>query len=69
LRHVLELNGYTVLLRVDGVEGVEMYERQRKTIDLVVLDMSMPRMSGGEVLQQLRTANPGLKRCYSMPGT
>lgn len=43
LRHVLEQNGYTVLLGVDGAEGVDIYDRQRKAIDLVVLDMSMPR--------------------------
>ena len=68
LRHVLEQNGYTVLLGVDGAEGVDIYDRQRKAIDLVVLDMSMPRMSGDKALQQLCSANPGL-RCYSIPGT
>ncbi len=38
-----------------------MYERQRKAIDLVVLDMSMPRMSDVEALKQLSTPTSSLR--------
>lgn len=61
LRGLLELHGYRVLEGVDGVDGMEIYDRQREAIDLVVLDMSMPRMSGDEALQRLRAIDPALK--------
>ena len=60
LRHVLELNGY-LSVGSRRAEGVDIYERQRKAIDLVVLDMSMPRVSGDEAPKQLRAPTSSLK--------
>ena len=51
-RAILEAQGYKVLLAGDGVEAVETYRRQRS--DLLVLDLTMPRLSGREALRQLR---------------
>ena len=61
LRQLLELKGYTVLEGVDGADGVNIYTRHEKAIDLVVLDMSMPQMSGDEVMRRMRAADPALK--------
>ena len=61
LEHALERFGYQVLVAADGPEGLARYEAHRDDIALVVLDLSMPRMSGEEVLAQLRASDPHLK--------
>ena len=52
---------YTLLSTTDPVEGVKMYRNQWQTIDLVILDYSMPKMNGREVLIELRKINPNVK--------
>jgi CheY-like chemotaxis protein len=52
-RQMLESAGYTVLCASGGREGIALYERHA-AIDVVVLDMTMPDMSGAEVLAELR---------------
>ncbi len=58
---VLSELGYTVLAAADGVEGLEIYYRNRDRIDLIVIDFSMPGLSGGEVLQRIFADNPQMK--------
>jgi CheY-like chemotaxis protein len=58
---VLRRAGYHVLLAADGREAVELYWRESSHIDLVILDLMMPRLSGREVLQQLRQINPTVR--------
>jgi len=50
-RQLLGSLGYDVLLAEDGAEGVELYRRAQGTIDLILLDMVMPKMgdSAGDV--------------------
>lgn len=45
--------GYTVLTAMNGVEGLEVFENNRETISLVLLDLTMPHMSGKEVIERL----------------
>ncbi len=49
VRVVLELEGYRVLEAADGPEGVFVFERQHARVGLVILDRSMPGMSGEEI--------------------
>ena len=56
--YIMEKFGYTVLLAVDGREGLEIFRRHRHEIHLVLLDLSMPQMSGREVLAHLRQQAP-----------
>jgi two-component system cell cycle sensor histidine kinase/response regulator CckA len=50
--------GYRVLLAEDGVSAVEVYRREWERIDLVVLDLTMPRLSGIDAFHQLVAINP-----------
>jgi len=50
---ILEHHGYTVLLAKDGEEALEVFNREHERIKLVVLDLTMPRLSGREVLKRL----------------
>ncbi len=51
---ILGKSGFTVLTATDGREGLEAFRAQRDAIDLVLLDMNMPHMSGEEVLRGIR---------------
>ena len=51
---VLTRLGYTVLLATNGREGLDTYLKERAQIDVTVLDLSMPEMSGVEVLKRIR---------------
>ncbi len=51
---VLEARGAEVLAAADGEEGIELFRRRADQIDAVVLDLTMPKKSGRETLEELR---------------
>jgi two-component system cell cycle sensor histidine kinase/response regulator CckA len=57
----LEDAGYRVLTASDGAEGVEAVREHGREIDLVFLDLTMPRMSGEEALVEMRRLEPRLR--------
>lgn len=56
-RYKLEEAGYDVRTANDGVEGLELLVSFMP--NLILLDIKMPRMSGNEMLQQLRSTDAG----------
>ena len=60
-REMLEAVGYNVLSAGSGKEAVNVYKKHQDTIDLVVLDLIMPEMGGGQVYDRLKEINPGVK--------
>jgi PAS domain S-box-containing protein len=60
-KRILERYGYTVVEARDGQEAVDLYLRRGKDFDLVVLDLSMPRLSGEEALTHLWLHDPAIK--------
>ena len=58
---VLRELGYTVLEAQGGGQAVELYNEKRDAIDLVILDMIMPDMGGGETYDMMREINPEVK--------
>jgi CheY-like chemotaxis protein len=46
--------GYRVLLAKHGAEALELLKEQRHSIDVIVLDMTMPVMGGVQVVRELR---------------
>jgi len=57
----LEALGLDVLIARDGMEGITMYQKNRPEIDLVILDLTMPKMGGQETFTILRQLNPNAK--------
>jgi len=53
--------GYTVLAAENGQRAFDLYQQRSSQIDLVVSDMIMPKMSGIELFNRLRTADPAIK--------
>ena len=50
----LRKEGYDVLEAEDGDEAYEMFERERNTISLIILDIMMPGLNGWEVCRKIR---------------
>jgi len=50
----LETLGYKVLVASSGIEGLDIYKRDFDKIDLILLDMIMPKMTGKEILDAFR---------------
>jgi two-component system, cell cycle sensor histidine kinase and response regulator CckA len=57
----LKFMGYKVLIARNGKEAVESYKKNPAGIDIVILDMIMPEMGGGEVYDRLKEINPHVK--------
>ena len=57
-RGYLEEAGYTVITAEDGYEAIDIFSRDPSGIDLVIVDMIMPRMSGKECFFELRKISP-----------
>jgi CheY-like chemotaxis protein len=64
-RTILQRHGYEVLLAVDGQEAVEVYQREQSRIDLVILDLTMPRLSGQDAFRQLFRINPSVRVLFA----
>ncbi|HUG82851.1 MAG TPA: PAS domain S-box protein [Bryobacterales bacterium] len=58
---VLRDQGYTVLEAANGEEAVEVFERFQDDIDVVLLDLTMPRKSGWEAFDDIRKLKPGAR--------
>jgi CheY-like chemotaxis protein len=62
-REMLQRHGYRVVVAEDGRHALKMYAQQ--PIDLVILDLSMPRLSGPDTLQELRRSNPKVRALFT----
>jgi two-component system cell cycle sensor histidine kinase/response regulator CckA len=64
-RLVLQQAGYTVIAASDGTEAVTLFEERGQEVDLVVLDLIMPKMGGREVYEELQKRRPGLAAVFT----
>ena len=60
-REILEMLGYRVMVARTGHDGLALYASWNNEIDLVILDMIMPGMSGGETFDRLKQMNPTIR--------
>ena len=60
-QELLQELGYSVIAARSGEEAVKLYNKNRDKIDLVVMDMIMPGMGGGETFDRLKAVNPDVK--------
>lgn len=58
---MLNKMGYNVSIARSGKEALEIYKRNSDKIDMVILDMIMPEMSGGETYDRLKEMAPDIK--------
>ena len=58
---LLEELGYSVTPAMSGDEAINIFSSNKEKIDLVIMDMIMPGMGGGETFDRLREIDPGIK--------
>ena len=58
---LLKAVGYRVFTAMNGQRAIEVYKKNRDAIDIVLLDMVMPNMGGGETYDRLKEINPNIK--------
>jgi CheY-like chemotaxis protein len=61
---LLEHKGYTVVTATNGVEALEIID-SNKNIDLVLLDVVMPKMGGWEVFEKIKEIRPSIPVLFS----
>ena len=61
LIEALQNLGYSVILAENGVDAVEIFKNNPKQIDLVLLDMIMPKMGGHNTFYQIKALEPEAK--------
>ncbi|GFO67235.1 hypothetical protein GMLC_08140 [Geomonas limicola] len=62
---ILEGSGYEVILAEDGEDAVEKFQANQDRIDLVLMDMIMPKQNGREALEKIERVKPGIKAIFS----
>jgi two-component system, cell cycle sensor histidine kinase and response regulator CckA len=60
-KEALERNGYSVLVAYGGLAAIDILRRHPGKIDVAILDLNMPGMSGEEILPELRKIRPDVK--------
>ena len=58
---ILKNSGYDVVSAKSGKEAIEIYKENHSKIDMVILDMILPDMGGGDTYDRLKEINPGVK--------
>jgi CheY-like chemotaxis protein/two-component sensor histidine kinase len=56
--------GYTVLAASDGEEAAELFAREREHVDVVVLDVIMPRLGGRQAFARMEALNPAVRALF-----
>ncbi|MGB0034027.1 MAG: response regulator [Candidatus Acidiferrales bacterium] len=59
-REALAIQGYNVLLAVDGEQAVEEFHAKHDRIDLVLLDVMLPKLSGPEAYVRISAEEPNV---------
>jgi two-component system cell cycle sensor histidine kinase/response regulator CckA len=61
---VLSLHGYTALAAADGEEALRIVSSHRGALDLIIVDVVMPGISGEALAQRLTAGRPGVRVLY-----
>lgn len=61
MRNFLVPQGYIVMGARDGEEGIRLYSEYMNEIDLVVLDLGLPKMNGQEVVGRIKSIDPAAR--------
>jgi PAS domain S-box-containing protein len=64
-RTILHGYGYRVLLAEDGQDAVDVFRSGQEQIDLVILDLTMPRLSGRDAFQQIIQIDPDVRILFA----
>jgi len=60
-RRMLQRVGFEVIVAADGREAVDLFAKDKDSIQLVILDLTMPHLDGEACYRELRQLKPGVK--------
>jgi CheY-like chemotaxis protein len=60
-KEMLEMRGHSVEICRDSVEAVELFKNIRDEVDIVILDMVMPKLNGTETFCALKEIDPDVR--------
>lgn len=58
---MLKRLGYNVIKAESGTDAIGIFQKNRETIDIVILDIVMPDLGGGETVNAIKEINPNVK--------
>ena len=64
-REILQRYGYTIIEAIDGEEAVSTFMENRSRIDLIILDVVMPKKNGKEVYDEIVKTSPDMKFLFT----
>jgi two-component system cell cycle sensor histidine kinase/response regulator CckA len=64
-KEMLEKLGYRVILATNGTEAVEAFAKNPDAIDLIIMDVVMPRVSGPAAFAEIAAVRPDLRILFS----
>ena len=65
VKSLLEGHGYRVITAMNGEEAIHVYREHIGTIDLVLTDMDIPKLSGEQIYSVFRELNPAVKLIFA----
>jgi len=65
IKITLERCGYKVIEAADGEDAVNKFMENQDSIELIILDVIMPRKNGKEAYNEIRKARPGIKTIFT----
>ena len=65
MEQILSDYGYRVILAEDGQDAVEKFAAQQDEIELVLMDVIMPRKNGKDAADEIRQLKPGIKVIFA----
>ena len=64
-REVLENHGYRVIEAVDGQDAVQQFLAHQEAVQLIIMDVVMPKMNGKEAFAEIAKIRPGTKVLFT----
>ena len=61
---LLEKQGYTVIRSMQGSEALKIFEKQKESIDLILTDVMMPKMSGRQFVERCKQIGNNFRVLY-----
>jgi CheY-like chemotaxis protein len=60
----LERSGYVVIEAVDGVDAIRKFIDNKDSVELLIIDVIMPKMHGREVYESIKKMRPGIRSIF-----